>query len=373
MSHLARILDETKGVASEAAIIFMKTHLLGTKLIFVVGKAGTGKTTLLAELTGLPGLKPGNTMETGTKHYQVCPAIIDDEQYLFVDTAGFGDPGSEDIDTFRNISSCLMAFGPFVQVVGVLFIIGRPGTRLDQQDSKLLHWIQCFCGPEFLRNVTIVTSFWDSYSRKEFKNAIGRMDSLYKSDMISQVLNPSDFDGKRSYLGASFYHHGFSGGKLALEEWPCLDCEDNLAERREELRNMIRRRYSQLRFKPARLQFQAEVETKISPINTEAARVLQHHTVDTSVEIVHGRCVVQNKTKSSCPSVLGAPEDVPRSWFSTVLQWFNIARVIAAFFKKAREEQRNQGQEPKTFADSLLGVWSRVRDKWAWSSSPTLR
>lgn len=86
----------------------------------------------------------------GTSNYYVCPAIIDDEQYLFIDTASFSDPNTHDLTNFHNTVSYLIALGPFVQVVGVLFTIGIPGTRLRQQDVKFLCWVQCFCGPDFL-------------------------------------------------------------------------------------------------------------------------------------------------------------------------------------------------------------------------------
>jgi hypothetical protein len=148
----------------------------------------------------------------GTKAYRVCPSIIDDEQYLFIDTAVFGDPDRDDTEEFRDSVSSLIAFSSFVQVVGVLFVTGNPGTRLDQQDARTLRWLQCFCGPDFIRDVTIITSFWDTYNAASFSQAYARMQKLYEDDNIAQILFPVSLE--RSSHGAQFYHHGVTYGHL---------------------------------------------------------------------------------------------------------------------------------------------------------------
>lgn len=48
------------------------SSLRGTKLIFVVGNAGTGKTTILSELTDLPGLVPGETLQQGEARHRLA-------------------------------------------------------------------------------------------------------------------------------------------------------------------------------------------------------------------------------------------------------------------------------------------------------------
>lgn len=85
-------------------------------------------TTYLHYLSSILALSFGYV---GTKEYHIYPAIIDDEQYLFIDTASFGDPYRDNFQNFLNIVSCVRALGAFVQVAGVLFVLGGVGTRLS--------------------------------------------------------------------------------------------------------------------------------------------------------------------------------------------------------------------------------------------------
>ncbi|KAM0431870.1 hypothetical protein ACHAPT_005123 [Fusarium lateritium] len=362
-NKLYNLVTEAKGAATEEVVKFVMKHLSGTKLIFVLGKAGTGKTTILAELTELPGLEPGETLKSGTKEYHVCPAIIDDEQYLFIDTAGFGDPNCDDIDTFRNTVSCLLAFGSFVQVVGVLFVIGNPGTRLDQQSVKTLHWLQCFCGPDFFRNITLVTSFWDSYNEASFKQAYARMQSLDEDKVLEQVLRPST--PEKRYHGAYLYHHGVTGGKLTLDSFPGLSIGENRAERREELRNLIRLRYAELRFKPVKIQFMKEVEKGVPFLDTEAAKVLRAPAVGVAVRVADGKCIIEAAEELEETPPLRfeeAPNFKPMKWREAIKQWYELAVRIANYYQKTRERQAS------TLATGVQNVWSAISAWWFGSS-----
>ncbi|KAM0547234.1 hypothetical protein ACHAPJ_010496 [Fusarium lateritium] len=356
-TQLRKLVTEAKGAATDEVVKFVMKHLSGTKLIFVVGKTGTGKTTILSELTGLAELEAGKTLKAGTKEYHVCPAIIDDEQYLFIDTAGFGDPYCDDVEIFRNTVSCLMAFGPFVQVVGVLFVIGNPGTRLDRQDAKTLRGLQCFCGPGFYRNITFVTSFWDSYNAASFRQALARTQSLYEDEILAQVLHPSD--SYKRYHGAHIYHHGVTGGKLTSDSFPVL----SIGECTAELRNLIRLRYAQLGYKPVKLQFMQEVENKVPFLETEAAKVLRAPAVGVTVNIVKGKCIIQATTHSPETPPLKfekVPDIKSATWSETILQWYEVATKVANFYKDAHKKAYS--------ASTAGGLWSSLRNWWMGSS-----
>lgn len=36
-------------------------------------------------------------------------------------------------------------------------------------DLKTLQWVQCFCGPEFYKNIVVVTTKWDRFTEDDFK------------------------------------------------------------------------------------------------------------------------------------------------------------------------------------------------------------
>ncbi|KAH7234659.1 uncharacterized protein BKA55DRAFT_579253 [Fusarium redolens] len=366
---LRSLLSEGRGAVTDPVVRFVGRHLLGTKLIFVVGKAGTGKTSILSELTDHGDLQPCTTLQAGTKNYRMIPGIIDDEQYLFVDTAGFGDPNRDDMETFKDSVSCLIALGSFVEVVGVLFVIGNPGTRLDQQDAKTLRWLQCFCGPDFFRNITIVTSFWDSYNAGSFKQAFNRMQSLYADKIFEKILSPST--SEKRYHGVHIYHHGVTGGNLTLDSFPGLDYTENRHERREELRNLIRRRYAERRYKPTKLQFMRQAEERVPFMETEAAKTLRAPAVGVTVNIVKGRCVIEAvpTAQETPPLEYGeVPHVKEASWRETVLQWWNTAVQVGEFFRDARQRQARARASTAGTAGFLQGV----RQWWnGWSTAQT--
>jgi hypothetical protein len=235
-----------------------------------------------------------------------------------------------------------------------------------RQDAKTLRWLQCFCGPDFFQNITVVTSFWDSHSASSFKQAYARMQSLYEDKIMDQVLNPSA--SERRYHGAHVYHHGVKGGNLTLESYPGLDYDEHRVERREELHNLIRHRYKDGRYEPTKLQFMKQVEEKVPFLETEAAKVLRAPAVGVTVNIVKGKCVIE-----AIPTTQQAPSldfgDIPNvtetSWKHTIFDWLSIAIDAAKFFHDARGQTAQSSTTGPT-----TGIFQRFFNWW-WNGSTT--
>ncbi|CAG7560617.1 unnamed protein product [Fusarium equiseti] len=233
----------------------------------------------IVDMAGLTALQPGKILKSGTKRYSVHCGLVDDEQYLFIDTAGFGDPDRNDIDTFEESVSWLIALGSFIGVVGVLYVINSPGTRLDQQDAKTLRWLK---------------------------------------------------------------------------------------ERQEELKNMIRRRFAEQKYKPVKLQFMQRVERKVPFLETEAAKVLRGPAVGVTVNIVKGKCTVATAStaQEAPPLNFGPiPEVKEAFWKETILEWWYIAVNAAEIFEDAR---RGPGMAS---TGGWTGIIQGIRNWWNGSST----
>ncbi|KAI0172962.1 P-loop containing nucleoside triphosphate hydrolase protein [Hypoxylon sp. FL1284] len=262
----------------------IKKHLRGTKLIFVFGLSGTGKTTLLKELTGLD-LKPGHMLDSGTKEYHVFPAVVHGEKYIFVDTPGFGAADIPDMDIMDHILSCIDVLGSYVTIAGALYLYDCHADRLTTEQAKTLRWLQCFCGPNFYQNITVVSTKWDSLSPKEQDKAMTRFESLKtNSDSgFGQILQPP-----APFTGGQVYYHG-----VELDDhWDnrrCLDPDDDVPERKRLAQRMIQRRYGDASVTD--LQILVEKQKNKEKQQTQAVRALEAE-IDSSKIRIKGESAI---------------------------------------------------------------------------------
>ncbi|KAI0904564.1 P-loop containing nucleoside triphosphate hydrolase protein [Ustulina deusta] len=366
-SALMNLVEEAKGVASKPVVQFVQKYLKGTKLIFVVGQSGTGKSTLISEISGM-NLLIGKTRKSGTKNHQVCPAIIDGEQYLFIDTPGFGAADMDDMDCFCDIVACLDALSPFVIIAGLIFVTGGNQERLTAAEVKTIQWIKCFCGPKFYRYITIMTSKWDKISEDDFEETWESMLSMLEDDpTVSEILNPPPVpNGSTQYHGGHIYHHGV----VVDEDHPSvplyrLTTRRHQKERADMATAMIKARYNKA--PGVKLQVVREMDKKIPWNDTEAAKVLKHNPSHIKLDIRDGILQVFVKSlgdgtpKDKEPSCVAgvnirteyirpAPDDRRKTaselistWLGNLFPWLEIAKEAAMFFLNAQNPGNSQG------------------------------
>ncbi|KAE9567461.1 hypothetical protein CGMCC3_g16441 [Colletotrichum fructicola] len=304
--HLKSLVLKAKGGVSDAVLAFIKSTMKGTKLIFVMGNAGTGKSSLLNELTGMD-LHVGMSLNSGTRQYHVFPAVIDDQQYLFIDTAGFGAADLNEEGNFQDIMACLSTLGPFVTVAGVLFVYGRM-ERLLSSDLRTLRWIECFCGPGFFQHITIITTKWDMLTEGSFEDAWAITTDFENHNAVSCLMNPPG-----RLHGATIYHHGLPGGHGSMDSWSNVFSKKRCAfERGEELRNLIRRKYANKDV--SKLQVVRQLKQGRALWETEAAKVLRCDLNKITVEVsVDGAALVPQPGLSQDCGVIMSQEAVNSS------------------------------------------------------------
>jgi hypothetical protein len=288
----------------------------------------------------------------------------------------------DDENNFQNIVSCLTTLGPFVTVAGVLFVYGPPRTRITDSDLKTLQWVQAFCGPDFYQNITVVTSMWDDYNQRSFKRAWGRMLDLISNENIVNVLDPPE-----RYHGGSLYHHGLPGGQGTALSFPSVLYQETMgAQRGEEVRKMIQRRYAES--KPVKLQVIRELESGTPQNEMEAAKVLKFKPVGSKIIIRNGKAIVS--TMSPAPASLGPqpaqssipkpqannartakqgksntqsePKLTPPSWIQRLFMWFEIGKQAATYYQQARQSGSTRGKSPSWGILGTLKNW--------WSGNP---
>ncbi|KAI1111265.1 P-loop containing nucleoside triphosphate hydrolase protein [Nemania sp. NC0429] len=348
-SSLKGLVRLAKGAASAHVVSFIEKYLKGTKLIFVVGQSGAGKSTFLREVSGMD-IRIGKSRNSGTKNCEICPTIIDGEQYLFIDTPGFGAADMDDMDCFHNIIACLHVLGPVVTVAGLIFVTGGNQERLTAQELKTMQWIQCFCGPDFYRNITIMTNKWDKISEDDFDEAWESMQGMLNENAtIAEILHPQKLMTSESnlkhYEGGYIYHHGIvMGGYHPDVPSECLSLRRQSEARAEMAIAMIRNRYKKIT--EVKLQVVHEMDNNIPWDKTEAAKVLKLNAVDIKLQFRDGIVQVPVKdeqkylrdesdhgTSQLAPENQG-PTDQDQTWLDRVWSWILIAKDAAMFFLK---------------------------------------
>lgn len=318
----------------------------------------------------------------------MCPAIVGNEQYLFVDTPGFG-TDIEDADNHREIWSCLASLGPLVTFAGVLFVWGGPETRMTFENKQTIRWVQSFCGPKLFKNITVVTTMWDNLSQDGLEQNWGLVEELMKDNDMAQILNPP-----APYHGGQFYHHGFpegKGGPAAFSN--VISMKRQPEQRASEIKGLISRRYSKIiDCKP---QIMLEVLSGVDLMATEAAKVLAFKTAKSQVSIREDRVVLellQEPLRATVPGQLSTkpvppkkpssehkpqpelkqkPESRPepksapeKSWSQSFLEWFQVAKEAAVFFRDMRAAQTENGRKP------MWVMWGRFKDWWSGEEPP---
>ncbi|KAL6790823.1 P-loop containing nucleoside triphosphate hydrolase protein [Trichoderma sp. SZMC 28012] len=365
-NNLCRHLADANGAVSETVLTFLFTSLGNTKMILVVGQAGTGKSTILEELTGLD-LTVAGSLKSGTRTYQVCPAIIDGGQYLFVDTAGFGAADINDVENFGNIMACLYSLGMLMIPTGVMFVFGKVGTRFMEHDLKTVRWIECLCGPEFFQNITIVTSMWDRLVEEDFEEECQKIQELVDVPDIARILKPPG-----QYDGGVIYHHGLPKGKIEDAQYSSVMSKKRHGKQRSDaLKDLIRDRYADC--KRLKLQIMRDDINVISWTDTEAGKVLVAHQSEIEIKIFDDRAIVYNKSSDlvwmgnreramEMYETEEPQQDNEGSWPRIVYRWYEVVKSVSSYFDEA-QKLRNEGiQRPPAW--SLWGSLKNWFRRW---------
>ncbi|KAH8689726.1 P-loop containing nucleoside triphosphate hydrolase protein [Phaeosphaeriaceae sp. PMI808] len=345
---LKHFLEKSNRVATHSLVLFIKKYLSGTKLIFVTGETGAGKSSLLEELTG-EKLSVGHGLKSGTTEYGIWPTIIDGDKYLFVDTPGFGAADLDDYDVLDNIVSCLLTFGSFVRVAGVLFLHSSTKDRMEASELQTIRWLQCFCGPEFYRNITIITTKWDKHHPDDITDARERLVEL-ETHYLAPLLCPAPDFG-----GAYLYNHGIPDGGKSDKDWETqLRRNKNRDERSAEIKKLIRDRYRQ----GSEIELQITKELKRKTVkHTEAAKALRGGTKQTDIRVQDNRAIVFS-VDMEATTIEGEPYELKTTW-----EWISAAHAVATAFMEAQRDSAVKlvGTVVRELNKGITGIWNKFK------------
>ncbi|KAL4796119.1 P-loop containing nucleoside triphosphate hydrolase protein [Aspergillus venezuelensis] len=345
---LSTLIRMAKGKVSKSVLEFIKAHLKGTRLIFVVGQTGSGKTTLLGEITSQK-LEIGHTATSGTLGYQVIPAIIHGQQYLFIDTPGFGAADLSDDDVYDDIMSCVGTLGQWVTIAGVMFVHKAQETRLTRAEMTTIRWLECFCGPQFFKNITIVMTQWDNITQNKMEQARENAKELERL-AFDDILFPKHIKGGR------VYNHGVNLG--GGSKWDVLSCESRVEERRQLAANF--RRWA----KGWGLYETEAAKSLFRPLKSPTVCILRNKALLMNLdELVIPKANEDKRTAGVAPTAAPQQPTEESTW-----KWWEIAKEVAWTFWGFNKTGKTKYTEYQ--ASVAADVWERLKNWWSGTAPP---
>lgn len=257
--------------------------------------------------------------------------------------------------------ACLYSLGFWMIPTGVMFVFGKVGTRFMEHDLKTVRWIECLCGPNFFKNIIIVTSMWDRLVEEDFEEECQKIHELVDVPDIARILNPPG-----RYEGGIMYHHGLPKGKIEDAQYSSVMSKKRHGKQRSDaLKDLIRDRYADCK-PPLKLQVMRDDISVVSWTDTEAGKVLVAHQSEIEIKIFDDRAIVHKKI----PDLVWMAriryeteepqEDNEGSWLRIVYRWYEVMKSVSSYFDEAQKLRKEGIQRPPAW--SLWGSlknWSR--------------
>ncbi|TFY75959.1 hypothetical protein EWM64_g8053 [Hericium alpestre] len=134
--------------------------------IAVMGATGSGKTSFINLVSG-SRLGVGDGLESCTICVETSlPFNLDGRSVALIDTPGFDDTNSSDTDILKTIASFLSSkYEEGTKLAGVIYMHRIMDVKAGGISRRNFSLFRALCGDASLKNVAIVTNFWDQVER----------------------------------------------------------------------------------------------------------------------------------------------------------------------------------------------------------------
>ncbi|KAI9045992.1 uncharacterized protein KD926_005937 [Aspergillus affinis] len=229
---------------------------MGASCYLVTGGTWAGKSSFIKCVTS-EEVYVGSTLDSGTKSFALVPAIIKQKRCMFLDMPGFNTDDLNDWDTFFRLMTAMAVIKRYVVFRGVLYVDPMDDPRSSPATRKILTWLSRFCGTDYMRNVTIVTTKWDLLNADGIEQRLELVKYWKAHPLYNDFVNN----------GSVVYHHGLVQEN---KKNTTLSEKTQDADRRLRAENMIAEQYRGPT--TLKLQVDLEIENGASIHSTEAGR-----------------------------------------------------------------------------------------------------
>ncbi|KAE8392571.1 hypothetical protein BDV23DRAFT_192522 [Aspergillus alliaceus] len=254
---------DSKAERTQECLAEMHDHFRNTKspadLLILIGRVGTGKSSLMEDLTGLDGYSQ-QSVNSVTQEAEIAKAVIEGREYFIMDTPGFD---AENKNTYFEIIRGIQSIRHVSRITGLLYLTCINQSRFEDIDRNLIRFIYALCGEEYIPRVTFITTFWTVASVQQgetFNRQLGALQREWEQGVRTQHL--------------SLYQHGREYNANGLDMGRIINWFANRDQVARHAKEMIHRNYRHTasEFHPPRIV--RELDANIPMSETEAGRLL---------------------------------------------------------------------------------------------------
>ncbi|PWW75186.1 hypothetical protein C7212DRAFT_281927 [Tuber magnatum] len=141
-------------------------------LIFVMGVSGAGKSSFIKTLGGNDSqMRPPATSpaESVTHEVGIYKTILDSQEMLLVDTPGFEDNETSNLETLQKICEHILEVtnNPACVIHGAVYVHNLATSRWSAGDERTWTILKALCGDAAMGNVIVATTRWPADHKEE--------------------------------------------------------------------------------------------------------------------------------------------------------------------------------------------------------------
>ncbi|KAF3901751.1 hypothetical protein AA313_de0202309 [Arthrobotrys entomopaga] len=169
--QLARILTELQSKetaqhkSQSTSPETVKQRLLAPEelTVLLMGVTGSGKSTFIKRVTEDESVIIGRSLNSETREIQKVSFTTPKANFCLVDTPGSNDTFLTDNDILKLIADWLdKSYRDGTRIRGIIYLHRISDPRMEGSALRSLRMFRKLCGDDFLKNVVLGTTFWDT-------------------------------------------------------------------------------------------------------------------------------------------------------------------------------------------------------------------
>ncbi|KAI9866987.1 MAG: hypothetical protein M1813_000385 [Trichoglossum hirsutum] len=259
--------------------------------VAVMGVTGAGKSTFIRAASGDETIGIGHGLKSCTSELRGYSFHHGGFNINLVDSPGFNDTYKSEAEVLGDIAQWLReSYEANTKLSGIIYIHSIKNERMEGSALRNLKMFRELCGDEPLKNVILVTSFWDSVFRQtgEMREEELRTTPEFWGGMIRRGSRIARFEGRTSALSIIL--------NLVTQRPVALEIQHELVEERKPLVEtaagiVVNEELARLeaKHKNEREQIQREMQEALKARDLDLQEILQEQRqkLDEELERVH--------------------------------------------------------------------------------------